>query len=119
MIVIPNDSKQIALSSNAIPATETEFTKFFTVDTDTRTKGNKSQIIIGCYITSDRTLKEIKFDSTHMTKFMDWLKKEKIFAEVDLLGVKKTVTIGYLMKLHTRLTNCSTLKELLLNELNN
>ncbi len=116
-IVIPNDSKQISLSTDAIPATEAEFKKFFTVDAET-TKGNKSQVIVGCHITSDRTLKEIKFDSTRTTTFMDWLKKEKIFIDADSLGVRKAVPIGYLFKLHHRLTNRSNLKELLSDELN-
>jgi len=117
-IVIPNDSKQITLSNDAIPAMEVEFKKFFTIDTKLHMTGNKSQVIVRCYITSNRTLKEIKLDSTRTTKFMDWLKKEKIFVDTDLLGVRKMVTIGYLFKLHTRLTNCSTLKELLSEELN-
>jgi len=46
MIVIPNDDKQIALSNDAIPATEEEFTKFFTIDTKTCMTGNKSQVIM-------------------------------------------------------------------------
>jgi len=33
--------------------------------------------------------------------------------------MKKTVTVGYLLKLHPRLTNCSTLKELLIDKLDN
>jgi len=116
-IGLPNDSKPISLSTDAIPATENEFKKFFTVDAETTT-GNKSQVIVGCYITSDRTLKEIKFNSTRTTTFMDWLKKEKIFIDMDLLGVRKRVPIGYLFKLHHCLTNCSNLKNLLSEELN-
>jgi len=88
-IVIPNDTKQIALSTDAIPATEEEFTKFFTVATETRTIGNKSQVIVGCHITSNCTLREIKFDSTSTTKFMDWLKKEKIFVGIHSVSRKQ------------------------------
>jgi len=116
-IIIPNESKQISLSTDAIPATEAEFKKFFTVDAETTT-GNKPQVIVGCYVTSDRTLKEIKFDSTRTITFMDWLKKEKIFIDADSLGVRKTATIGYLFKLHHRLTNRSNLKNILSEELN-
>jgi len=112
-IIILNDTKHIALSTDTIPAMEEEFTKFFTIDTETSTIGNKSQVIVGCHITSNHMLHEIKFDSMSMVKFMDWLKKEKIYVDSDSLGVKKTATIRYLMKLHTHLTNCSTLKELL------
>ena len=75
---------------------------------------NKSQVIVGCHIMSDRMLLEIKFDSTSTTKFMDWLEKEKIFVDLDSLGVKKTTAIGYLLKLHTCLTNRRDLKTLLL-----
>ncbi len=109
------DSKQIALATNAIPTNEDEFNKFFTVSTDTRGIDNKSHVIIGCHLASDRTLKEIKFDSTSTTQFIDWLKKERIFAESDSLGVTRTATIGYLTKIHTRLTNRTTLKELIID----
>jgi len=104
-VTIPNDSHQLVLSSDPIPMLEADFKKFFTVTTDTQVTGNKSFVIIGCTITSDRTLRDIKFDTTTPTKFIDWLKKEKIFVESDSLGVQKTVTAGYLFKLHPRLTN--------------
>jgi len=66
---------------------------------------------------SDRTVWEIKFDTMMQTKFVDWLAKEKIFLESDSLGITKTATIGYLLKLHTRITNCTILKELLNDKL--
>jgi len=75
------DSKQIALATDAIPANEEEFNKFFMVLTNTCGIDNKSHIIIGCHLAGDCTLKEIKFDSTSTTQFIDWLKKELIFAE--------------------------------------
>jgi len=112
------DSKQIVLASDMIPINKEEFKKFFTISTDTHGIDNISHVIVGCHLTSDHTLKEIKFDSTSTTKFIDWLKKEKIYAEADSLGVNKTVTIEYLMKIHTRLMNRSTLKELLVDILN-
>jgi len=65
-----------------------------------------------------RTMREIKFDTTKTTKFIDWLKKGKIFIESDSLGITKTTTVGYLTKLHPRLTNRTFLKPLLLNILN-
>ncbi len=117
-IVIPNTMQHIALATDTIPAMEMEFKKFFSVDTEMRTKGNKSQVIVSCYITSNHMLKEIKLDSTQTHKFLDWLKKEKIYADLDPLGVKKTATIRYLLKIHNRLTNRSTLKDSLLDELN-
>jgi len=117
-IVVPNTTHHIALATDAITATETEFKKFFSIDMEMQMKGNKSQVIVSCYITSDRTLKEIKLDSMQTQKFLDWLKKEKIYADSDSLGVKKTATIGYLLKIHNCLTNRSTLKDSLLDELN-
>jgi len=58
-------------------------------------------------------MKEIKFDTTTTTKLMDWLKKEKIFIESDALGITKTAMVGYLTKIHPRLTNRTFLKPLL------
>jgi len=79
----------------------------------------KPHIIIGCHLMSNQTVHEIKFNTTMQNKFVDWLAKEKIFLESDLLGITKTATIGYLLKLHTQITNCTTLKELLADELQN
>jgi len=58
-------------------------------------------------------VKEIKFDHTQTTQFMDWLKKAQIFIESDELGITRTTTIGYLTKLHSKLTNRTFLKPLL------
>jgi len=52
-----------------------------------------------------------------MTKLIDWLKTEKIFIESDSLGITHTTTIGYLTKLHPKLTNRTFLKPLLLEHL--
>jgi len=60
-------------------------------------------------------MRDIKFDTTTTTKFINWLKQEKIFIESDLLGIAKTKTIGYLTKLHPKLTNHTFLKPLLLS----
>jgi len=117
-VTIPNDSHQIVLSSDPIPTLEADFKKFFTITTDTHVASNKSYVIIGCTITSDRTLRDIKFDTTTPHKFIDWLKKEQVFVESDSLGVQKMVTAGYFFKLHPRLTNRTTLKALLIDELN-
>jgi len=76
-IVIPNTTQHIALATDAIPAMEKEFKKFFSVDTETRMKGNKPQVIVGCHVTSNCMLKEIKIDSMQTHKFLDWLKKRR------------------------------------------
>jgi len=111
------DDQQLQLNIDAIPTSEAEFTKYFTVTQDTRPAHAKPHIIVGCRLMSDRTVREIKFDTTTQNKFIDWLAKEKIFLESDSLGITKTSTVGYLLKLHTRITNRTTLKELLLEEL--
>jgi len=91
--------------------------KYFTITNDTRQPGTKQYIIVRCHLTSERTIREIKFDSTKMTKFIDWLAKEQIFIESNSLGIKKTATVGYLTKLHPRLTSCTNLKPIMIEEL--
>jgi len=59
----------------------------------------------------------MKFDTTKTTKLIDWLAQQKIFLESDSLGIKKTLTIGYLTKLHPHLTSRTYLKPLLQEEL--
>jgi len=88
-VVILNDPTQIVLATEAIPMAELDFKKFFTVSTDTKVIGNKSHVVVGCTLMSDRTLREIKFDTTSQHKFMDWLQKEKIFVDSDSLGIQK------------------------------
>jgi len=50
------DADQIQLASNAVMMDETAFKKFFTVTTDARSTGNGPHIIVGCYLTSKRTI---------------------------------------------------------------
>jgi len=117
-ILNDKDDQQLQLNIEAIPTSEAEFTKYFMVTQDTRPAHAKPHIIVGCRLMSDRTVRDIKFDTTTQNKFIDWLAKEKIFLESDSLGISKTSMVGYLLKLHTRITNRTTLKELLLDELN-
>jgi len=91
---------------------ETEFKKFFMVLLDTCTNTKQQHIIIGCHILSKCTLQEIKFDKTK-TSFLDWLVQEKVFIESATFGVNRTITVGYLARLHPQHTNKATLKELL------
>ncbi len=111
------DTDQIQLASDAVPTDENEFKKYFTVSTDARTTGSGPQIIVGCHLTSERTIRDMKFDTTKPTKLVEWLTNAKIFLESDSLGMKKTATIGYLAKLHPHLTSRTHLKPLLLAEL--
>jgi len=118
-ILNDKDDQQLQLNIDAIPMNKDEFTKYFTVMQDICPMNTKPHIIVGCCIMSDRTVREIKFDTTTQNKLIDWLAKEKIFLESNLLGITNTATVGYLLKLHTHITNRTTLKELLTNEFNN
>jgi len=110
-----SDENQIQLAHDVVPTSEEEFKKYFTVTNDTHPVGTPPHVIVGCHMMSDRSMHEIKFDTTTTTKFIDWLKQEKIFIESDLLGITKTTTVGYLTKLHPKLTNRTHLKRLLLS----
>jgi len=112
-IVTDHDDKQLQLNVDAIPTNRIEFTKFFTITQDIRPANMKPHIIIGCRMMSDCMIQEIKFDTTKQNKFIDWLAKEKIFLESNFLGITKTATVGYLFKIHTCITNRTTLKKLL------
>ncbi len=106
-----SDDKQIQLAHDIVPMSEEEYKKFFTVVNDTRPVGTPPHVIVRCHLMSTRTMRDIKFDTMKTTKLIDWLKKN--FIESDLLGITKTTTIGYLTKLHPKLTNRTFLKPLL------
>jgi len=114
MILNDKDEQQLQLNIEAISMNKTDFTKYFTVMQDICPMPH---IIVGCHLMSNCTVQGIKFDTMTQTKFVDWLAKEKIFLESDSLAITKTTTVGYLLKLHTQITNCTTLKELLTAEL--
>jgi len=119
MITVINttDDQQLQLAHDIIPTSEVEFKKYFTVTNDTRPIGMPPHVIIGCFLMSDQTMCDIKFDTMKTTKFINWLKKERIFIKSDSLGIAKTTTIGYLTKIHPKLTNRTFLKPLLLEVL--
>jgi len=117
MVIMDKDDNQLQLNIDVILTTKAKFTKYFTIMQDTHPANTTTHIINGCCLTSHWTTCEIKFNTTMQTKFIDWLAKEKIFLESDSLGITKTATVGYLLKLHTHITNCTTLKEMLCVEL--
>ncbi len=114
LIVVLNltNTTQLVLSQDKIPTNEQEFKKFFAITTDMHAAMNKQHIIISCKLLSEHTMNKIKFDKSK-PQFLEWLDNEKVFIEADLLGVYKTMTIGYLTKLHLQLTNRTGLKKLL------
>jgi len=111
-VVNPTNKQQLVLAHDKIPTTEADFKQFFTVSMDTRANTKQNHIIVGCHILSKRTIHEIKLDSKQKP-FMEWLKQKKVFIESDTLGVNKTVSIGYLARLHPQYTHKANLKELL------
>jgi len=111
VLVNPNTKAQLVLSTDPIPTKEADFKQIFTISTDSRA-ANTQRVVVGCHLRSERTINEIKFDK-NKPQFIEWLKQQKIFIESDALGVDKTITIGYLTKLHPLLTNRQKVKSLL------
>jgi len=110
-LVNPTMKEQLVLATTQIPTNEAEFKKLFTISTDS-CASNQQTIVIRCHLCSKRTINKIKLDK-NKPQFLDWLMKQNIFIESDMLGVDKTITIGYLTKLHPQLTNRTKLKSLL------
>jgi len=73
-------------------------------------------VCIGCHVLSNRTLGNIKFQSTD-SHLLAWLKKEHIFAEADSLGINRPITIGYFTKIAPELTHLTNFREDLINQL--
>ncbi len=117
-VMTEQTDQQLQLATDAVLTNKEDFKKFFKVMQDSCPTSTKLHIIIGCCLARDCTIWEIKFDTTHTMQFISWLTKEKIYVKSDSLGISKTVTVGYLAKLHPCLTNCLTLKNLLQDELN-
>ncbi len=112
VVVNPTTKAQVILATDPIPTNEAEFKKLFTISTDSRATNHQQRIVIGCHLCSNRTINDIKFDK-NKPQFLEWLTQQNIYIESDNLGVDKTTTIGYLLKLHPQLTNRKKLKSLL------
>jgi len=76
-VINTSDEHQLQLAHNVIPTSEEEFKKYFTVTNDTHPVGTPPHVIVGCHMMSDRSMQDIKFDTTTTTKFINWLKQEK------------------------------------------
>jgi len=93
-ILNDKDDQQLQLNIDAIPMSEAEFTKYYTVTQDTRPAHAKLHIIVACHLMSDRTVREIKFDTTTQIKFIDWLAKENSFLNLICLASRKPQQLG-------------------------
>jgi len=116
VIRTPENDKQVILATSQLPTSKSEFTKFFTVSTSRIVTKNQSNICIGGYLLSNRSLGQIKFQSND-NHFLTWLKKTQIFIESDSLGVDRPITIGYLTKIDPDLTNLAFFRDHLANQL--
>jgi len=67
----------------------------------------KPHIFFGCHLTSNRT--PLQYQVWHHTshKVHFWFSQKKKYVESNSLSIKKALTIGYLTKLHSWLTNCT------------
>jgi len=112
---IDND-KQIILKSEAIPTNKKEFKQFFKVSTLHHDKKNQTHVCIGCYVLSNRSIRNIKFKSP-TNHLLTWLKKERVFLEADSLGIDCPVTVGHFIKISPELTHLANFCEYLVNQL--
>jgi len=112
----PSNDKQLVLASASIPTGESEFKKYFKVSTPRSENKNLSHICIGWHVLSNRSLGQIKFQSTN-SNLLTWLKKGRVFLESDGLGTDCPVTIGYFTKIEPTLTHLANYRDYLVNQL--
>jgi len=111
-----NNDKQVVLASEPILTGEAKFKKLFKVSTLRHEKQHQTHVCIGCYVLSNRTLGNIKFQS-NKGHLLAWLKQECVFVEADSLGIDHPVTIGYFTKNVLDITNLSNFCDHLINQL--
>ncbi len=111
-----NNDRQIVLASESLPTSENGFKQFFKVSTLRNEKQNQTHVCIGCYVLSNRSLGNIKFQSND-GHLLNWLKKERVFVEADSLGIDRPVNIGYFTKIAPEFTNLPNFRDHLINQL--
>ncbi len=111
-----SNDEQIVLSSASIPMGEQTFKKFFKVSTTRIEKQNSTNVCIGCYVLSNRSLSQIKFKSTD-NHLLTWLKKERIFVDSDSLGIERPTTIGYFTQIAPDITHLANFRDHLVNQM--
>jgi len=65
---------------------------------------------IRCHVLSNRSLGNIKFQSTD-NNLLAWLKKANVFIESDSLGMDRPITISYFTKIEPALTHLTNFRE--------
>jgi len=116
VLITANNDKQIILASESLPTSKSEFKKFFKVTTIRNEKQGKSHVCVGCYVLSNRTLGNIKFHSTN-NNLLAWLKKERVFIELDSLGIDQPVMIGHFIKISPDIMHLPHFRDHLANQL--
>jgi len=116
MLRTPSNDKQLILVSAVLPTGESEFKKYFKVSTPRSKTKHLSHICIGWHVLSDRSLGQIKFQSTN-SNLLTWLKKGRVFLESDGLGTDHPVTIGYFTKIDSTITHLANFRNYLVNQL--
>jgi len=111
-----NNYDQIILASDPLPTGEKGFKKYFKVSTTCIEKQNQTHICIGCYVLSNCSISNIKFNSMD-NHLLAWLKKEHIFVESDSLGIERPTTIGYFTKIVPDITHLTNFRNHLVNQL--
>jgi len=106
----PSNDRQIVLASDHLPTGKKEFKQFFKVSTMQIKTRSQTHVCIGCHILSNRSLGNIKFQSTD-NKLLAWHKKANVFIESDSLGMDKPVTIGYFTKIDPALTHLTNFRD--------
>jgi len=101
----PTNDQQLIIASTPLPAGKTEFQKYFNVSNNARNdKQKQAHVCIGCHVLSNRSLGNIKFNSTH-NHFLAWIKQARIFVESDNLGTDRPTTVGYFTKIASDITH--------------
>jgi len=116
VICTAGNEDQILLESTSIPTGEKEFKKIFKVSTHRIANRNQMHVCIGCHVLSNRSLGNIKFQSTN-GHLLAWLKQERIFVEANSLGIDHPTTISYFTKIAPELTNLTNFRKDLINQL--
>jgi len=112
-----NGKSTRSITADTFPTTKEQFKRYFTYDWEPSGNSKASQIRLGCTINGNQTLNHLKH-STKPSKLISWLCQEKVFLEVDTLGIGKTKTIGYLTHIHSCIINRISTKEKLYDNLN-
>jgi len=99
-----NGKSTLIIKTDTFPCTETQFKQYFHCNWEKTGTTTREKVLLGCNINSNETLNNLKHE-LQPNNLLQWLGKEKVFLEADVLGIRKTKTIGYLNGIHPRVVN--------------